>query len=108
MTPQEFKEEIEKAKRMENVDLNHDTFWMGYSWGLRSGFYDGEFLPDEQHALWWALAEEDDTSRKERGMGYRAGFRCAMFGPAYCSKNWFCCETCSLMKWDLDCHNNLL
>ncbi len=108
MTLQEFEAEMVKAKKMENSDLDHETFWMGYTWGLRKGFYEEEFVPDEEHGLWWALAEENDGSRKERGMGYRAGFRCGVFGPEYCSKESFCCESCSLIKKGLDCHNNLL
>ncbi len=108
MTSQEFEAEMGKATMMEKADQDHQTFWMGYSWGLRSGFSEGEFLRDEEHALWWLLAEEKDISRRERGLGYRAGFRCAVLGPAYCSDNRFCCETCPLTKKGLDCQNNLL
>ncbi len=106
ITPQEFEAEMGKAKKMENSDLDHETFWMGYTWGLRSGFYDREFITDKEHALWWVLAEEEVTSRRERGMGYRAGFRCAKLGPEYCSGNSFECESCSLMNGGLDCRHN--
>ncbi len=106
MTRQEFEAEIGKAKGMENADIDHQHFWIGYARGLRRGYHGVNFGTFEEHVKFWVVVERMDKSRRERGMGYRAGIRCAKLGSAYCSQNSFRCETCSLANQDLDCHKN--
>ena len=98
---------MEKAKEMGHADIHRQNFWAGYIRGLRRGYLREKFGTDEDHRKWWILAEADgDLSRQERGYGYRAGFRCATLGRAYCSQNDFCCETCLLVNDGRDCHKN--
>jgi hypothetical protein len=96
MNQQEFESEVEKAKGLKSIEDERQDFWAGYARGLRRGYHGEKFGTD------------DDDSRRERGEGYRAGFRCAKLGRGYCSQNDFCCETCSLVNYGKDCHNNAI
>ncbi len=106
MTYQALDAGMGKPNRAEKTDLEREDFWMGYIRGLRRGHYGKIFGTDREHALWWSLAEDKVIYRQRSGMGYRAGYRCAKFGPAYCSRNSFCCETCPLVKDGLNCHKS--
>jgi hypothetical protein len=106
MNRQEFESEMGKAKALGSADGERGDFWAGYARGLRRGYHGEKFGTDEEHKTWWSLVDDEDVSRQERGQGYRAGFRCATLGREYCSQNDFCCETCSLVNYRRDCHNN--
>ncbi len=103
----EFEAEMRKAQEMGRAGIDRQNFWAGYARGLQRGYHGEKFGTAEEHRKWWSMAEAfGDLFRQERGYGYRAGFRCATLGRAYCSQNDFCCETCSRVKHSRDCHNN--
>ena len=105
MNEKEFQSEALRAKTMGR--LENSDYWAGFLRGLRRGYHGENFGTDEEYKKWWAIADEDDLARQERGKGYRAGLRCAkMGGREYCSQNSFFCETCSLVNYGRDCHNN--
>ena len=106
MNQRDFESETGKAKAMKSVQDERQEFWIGYQRGLRRGYHGEKFGTIEEHQKWWGLAEDDDISREQRGQGYRAGFRCATLERDYCSQNDFVCETCSLVNYGRDCHNN--
>jgi hypothetical protein len=106
MNQQDFEMEMRKAKGLGGVDPDRQDFWAGYARGLRRAYHGENFGTREEHEKWWSLVDDDDVSRRQRGEGYRAGFRCAKLGKEYCSQNDFLCETCSLVNYGRDCHNN--
>ena len=106
MDRQEFEMQLGKAKVLQSVEVERQDFWMGYARGLRRGYFGEKFGTDDEHTKWWGLADDEDNSRQQRGEGYRAGIRRVKFGDQYCHKNFFRCESCSLMNSGRDCHNN--
>ena len=64
-----------RARRQYYVGLRTD-YWHGYQRGLRRGFHSEVFGTDAEHEVWLRLADDgsDEVSR-ERGRGYRDGFR---------------------------------
>ena len=103
MTRKEFETETLRAKVMKTTESEREGFWEGYARGLQRGHYGEKFGTKEEHKTWWRLAE--DEADQELGYGYRAGYRHATMGGAYCSHNDFSCETCSLVNYGLDCNN---
>jgi hypothetical protein len=105
MNKPEFEREMGKAKTFKGLEEWRQEYWLGYIHGLRRGYHGERFCSEEEHKRWWEMADDDVDSKRERGEGYRAGFRCANLGCGYCSQNSFSCEICSLVNYGRDCHN---
>jgi len=75
MTEQQFQSEIRHAQTMER--LEHEPgradYWSGYMRGVRRSFHGADFGNEVEHALWLSLTGDEDESRNQRGLGYRAG-----------------------------------
>jgi len=72
MSKDEFAENIKLAELYESRD--YSGFWNGYRRGLRRLFYEN-FGTDEEHEVWMESAnEKENKSRRDRGLGYRAGY----------------------------------
>jgi len=73
MTEREFQTNMTAAKTFSELGEDQD-FWSGYIRGLRRNYHGEKFGTDEEHELWMAAINSSDESRKNRGLGYRAGF----------------------------------
>jgi hypothetical protein len=105
ITRLQFEGEMRRADMMLKFG-DHAAFWAGYIRGLRRGFHGEKFGNPEEHHRWWEAFGDPDETRCEMGRGYRGGFRWATLGPRYCSRNFFGCESCSLVNYGRDCRNN--
>jgi hypothetical protein len=72
LTDRKFKRNMSGAKTFAELGDRAD-FWAGYQRGLRRAHHGDAFGTPEEHALWWAAADADDETRRERGIGYRMG-----------------------------------
>jgi hypothetical protein len=77
MDEQTFQSELNRAKTMQGTvkDPIEADYWDGYQRGLRRLYLGERFGTARQHALWLALAADDNPSQAARGRGYRDGLR---------------------------------
>ena len=76
----QFKNEMRRAEaaRKNESDPLRDGYWMGYIRGLRRNYHGEKFGTEAEHKKWMALADDSaDESRRQRGLGYRAGLEFA-------------------------------
>ncbi len=77
MNKSEFQTNMTGAESFRTLspETAEQDFWTGYQRGLRRNYHGEKFGTADEHKLWLSLADEPhDTSRKMRGLGYRAGF----------------------------------
>jgi len=48
-------------------------YWAGYRRGLRRAYHGERFGTDQEHDLWYSLADRDSEQDQQRGQGYRDG-----------------------------------
>jgi hypothetical protein len=77
MNEQQFQSEMIRTETMRRLSTDPDQsdYYAGYIRGLRRAFHGEKFGTDEEHRLWCSLANDEDESRKQRGLGYLAGLK---------------------------------
>jgi hypothetical protein len=75
MIEQDFKTNMRAAKLFQGLssETGVSDFWAGYQRGLRRHYHGKKFGTDEEHKKWMSLVK--DETRREKGVGYRAGFK---------------------------------
>lgn len=73
MDEEQFLEWVDLARVYQSAD--YSGFWDGYKRGLYRHMFEHKFGTDEEHATWMESANEKKNEyRRDRGLGYRAGF----------------------------------
>ena len=75
MTEQKFKSEMRRVEIMRGTGPDRFGYWSVYTWGLRRGYHGKNFGTGEEHKKWLGLINSRDSSRQERGWGYRDGLK---------------------------------
>ena len=75
MNRSEFQTNMTGAETFRTLssDPDEQEYWSGYQRGLRRNHHGEKFGTAAEHKLWLSLIDDDDPSRKMRGLGYRSG-----------------------------------
>lgn len=76
MTESEFQRNMAGGKTLAGLSGYPDNeYWAGYQRGCRRNYHGDNFGTANEHRFWLSLSSEnDDDTRRFRGIGYRAGF----------------------------------
>ncbi len=77
MNQAKFQSEMHRAAAMRRLatDPTEANYYTGYIRGLRRRYHGERFGTEEDHALWLALADDQDPARTAQGRGYREGLQ---------------------------------
>jgi len=75
MTKKHFQSEIRRAETLKRLadEPGQADYYAGYIRGLRRAFHGENFGTIEEHNKLCSLVNDEDKSRKQRGLGYLAG-----------------------------------